>query len=433
MNIRTKHTRLVAAMAVLALVVAACGSDDDSSEASDTTAAAVETSPAATTADTAVADTAADTTETASTEPADTEPVSTEASGPDERPFKVMVIGEYSNELGLSLEESHAAIVGSLADLPNVEVLKCDSKLDPNEALNCMRQAVDEDVSAVITMFSNVTADGSILTEAGIPMLGNIDNSAPNAFGIISSEGGFAGMGVGVVEAGCTKVGTIHLEGTDNLVDKIDQGVELAGGEAVARAATPSNAPDVSAPIAKLLDAGADCIILSLQPQLIVQALTAIADSGQTPRVATVGAVFPKILRDAIPDLAEGVLISESVVNPDDPDAPVLTEINADIAAGNPDYDKADSFAVAAWVTAEVIKAAVANIDGDVTAASLQAALDELRDVDTQGASFPFSADLLDSTGFARFFNHYGKMYQIEGGEVVSLTDWYDIGPALAD
>lgn len=386
---------LIVALAMITLFTAACGGDDDS------------------------ADTATPTTQS------DEAP----ASG-DDRAFKVMVISDFTSTIAFTTPEALPSAEGALRNLPNVEVIGCDSKGDPNASQACQRDAVAEGVAAVIAGFGNVGQDMAVLTAAGIPVVGLPDVTKDNAFGLASGLGQYVGMGIGVVKNGCEKVGVLHLDGTDFLVDEVKRGVESEGGREVARAAVPASAPDLAPAVAKLLNADSECIVLSVPPPMVVQAVTAINQTGEKPFIAAVGAILNKQVRDSLGALADNIMSSEIQLNPDDANQAAFKAMRADLDAVDEDAD-ITSIGIFAWASGKVIEAALEDIQGEVTKESMMTALNALRDVELDGILHPFSAEPLTNPAFKRFFNHYAINYMIEKGELKRAGDFFDIGPVL--
>jgi ABC-type branched-subunit amino acid transport system substrate-binding protein len=197
----------------------------------------------------------------------------------------------------------------------------------------------------------------------------------------------------------------------------------------VARAGVPDNAPDLSAAVAKLLDANPECIVLSLPPTMVVQAVTAIHQTGKKVLLAGVSAVFPPDTLKTLGPLSEGILIPAIQLDPTDP-APVIQEIRQAIA----DTDKSAAFtstSVLTWASAKVLAVALANIKGDVTAASTMDALNALRDVDLHGAIHSYSSIPLTNPLVTRSFNHYAINYTIVNGKFARQGDFYDLKAVL--
>ncbi|HMG44190.1 MAG TPA: ABC transporter substrate-binding protein [Acidimicrobiales bacterium] len=348
----------------------------------------------------------------------------------DERPFSVMVIGDETSQISFTVAEAVPAVQGALAELPNVEVLHCDSAGDANRSQECEREAVDVGVTAVIASFGQIGMDMAILTDAGIPVIGGADPEAPNAFSLSAGLVAYAGLGVAAGEAECTKIATLYLDGADFLADMVQQGAELEGVEEVARSAIPQNTPDISPQVAALAGADADCIVLSVTPTQVVQAVTALVQGGVDAQLIASGAVFPQPIIDELGDLAEGVTISEIQINPGDDD-PVVDQVESDIAAFD-DEAEVTTIAMLSWASAKLIIDALPAIDGDVTPQTLTAALDGLVDAPAGGAVHPVTPKELSNPLFKRAFNPWGLLYQITDGVPKRLSDdYFSLEPIL--
>jgi len=233
----------------------------------------------------------------------------------------------------------------------------------------------------------------------------------------------------------CKAVGILHQEGREETGKPITAGVVAGGGKVVAEASAPATNPDMSAPVAKLVDAKADCIALSLPTTLTVQAYTAIKQNGAAVKIIGVGDNVQASVRKDLGALATGSYIVSTATNPDDPAAKVIPKILADLQTVNPSRTKADVdlYAVNAWAAAHILAAGVAKVTGDVTPASLLTAMNSLQNVDVQDAIHAFSATpVATSKQFSHFFNHYARLYQIQAdGSLVVQGDWVDFGAAM--
>ena len=400
-----------------------------------TDVAAVETAaPVATEAapvDTTATSAEPDTTEAADTTVADTTVADTEAEAPaDERAWKVMVIGDETSTISFEVPEAVPAVQGALASLPNVEVLHCDSQGDANASLDCQQQAVDAGVAAVIGSFGNLGQDQSVLTEAGIPVIGGADADAPNSFSLSNGLASYAGLGVAAGEANCTKIATLYLDGAEFLANMVKSGAELVGATEVARSAIPQNTPDIAPAVAALTGSDADCIFLSITPTQAVQAVTALDQSGTEAQLIGVGAVFPQEVVDELGPLVEGLYTAEIALNPEDPD-PVIDTIAADTAAFD-DSAPVTTIGILSWTSAKLLMDALPSIDGDVTPESLTAALEGLQDAPAGGAIHPFNPVGTTNPMFSRFMNPWGLLYQIQGGVPVRQTpEYFSLSPGL--
>jgi ABC-type branched-subunit amino acid transport system substrate-binding protein len=334
-----------------------------------------------------------------------------------------MVIGDETSQISFTVAEAVPAIQGALSDLPNVQVLHCDSAGDANAAVDCERKAVTAGVAAVIVSFGNVGQDQAVLTAAGIPVIGGSSANAPTAFSISSGLASYAGLGVAAGAAHCTKVATLFLDGAAFLADMVKSGVELQGAKEVARAAIAQNTPDIAPAVETLTSSNPDCIVLSITPTQAVQAVTALHQSGTKAQLIGVGAVFPPETVAQLGDLAEGVYTSGIGLDPADT-SPVIGQIKNDMAK----FDgkaKVTTVGILSWASAKLIEDALPSVTGDVTPASLTAALQGLKDAPAGGAIHPFTPVGNANPLFSHFFNPWGLLYKIVKGVPVRQTSDY--------
>ncbi len=348
-------------------------------------------------------------------------------------PFKVMVTGDFtSSGLAYTTPEVVPAAKGALRNNPNITIVTCDTKSTASAADACEEQAVQDKVAAVIVGFSDIDGNQSILTKAGIPTLGDTDASAPatTSFSIANGLAQYYGIGIGMAEGGCQSYGTLYLDGTDALANAIKAGAATKGLKEAARAAVPANSPDLAPAVAKLTDAGVDCIALSVVPTQIVQAVTAINQSGKKVKVAAVSAIFVSQILSALGPALNGAISINQVRDESDTSVPGITQVKSDMAAIDPKAPVTE-LAVIAWVAGKLLLDALPSIQGSVTASSMLTALNSLRNANTDGVIPPFSAIPLKSPTFTRMFNHYAINYVIQNGKLSPNGSFYDLSSAL--
>lgn len=398
---RTKRTYGIAAVGIgVALVVSACGSSSSSSSKASTTSAAGAS--------------------------AGTSGSAAAGSGAN---AKIMVMGDFTSTIPFTLPEIVPTVKGVLRNMPNVQIETCDTKGTPAAFVTCSRQAQSDKVAAVILGFSAGAADQSLLTKAKIPVLDTADSTSPNSYPVSQSFALYTALGVGLGKQGCSKLGIVYLDGSDFLVDYIKQGFESTGGKEVARAAVAANAADLAPAVSKLTGAGAECVAVSLTPSGAAQALTALKQSGKQLKIGGISAIFTGQLIQSLGALTNGLYVVDQELNPDD-SAPGIQQVAADEHAADSSA-KVTQQAVGAWVSAKLVQATIAKLQGTATAASFTTALDSLRNVDMDGVIQPWSTIPLNSKAFPRIFNHYGINYVIQNGKPVRQGDFYDIAPIL--
>lgn len=431
-----RGNRFTALVAALALGASACGGDDGGSADGAASTEGSATVTADSTADMTGADSSTADPSTADPSTGDPSTADSSTAGApgspatpaEPQPFKVMVMGDFTSTVGYTVGETRAAVRAVLDDVPGLEIVECDTQFDLNAALGCQRTAVEKDVVAVINGYGP-GRDAPILAEAGIPLLGDADPTLDISFGLSSSNGAYVGLGVGAARAGCSKAGILYYEGQELAIDLTVPGIESEGMEVTATAAVPFNAPDMAPAISRLVTAGADCVILSITPQAVVQAVTAIRQSGADPTIVGFGAIVPEEVLDVLGDMAEGIVLVDIQRNVADP-APVIATIASDLKSVDADAPLTTN-AVLAWATAQVLSEALGQIDGEITRDTVRAALDGVADVDLQGAVAPFSVEPLENPAFRRFFNHHAIVYRIVNGKPTVDGDFFDFGPVL--
>lgn len=344
-------------------------------------------------------------------------------------PFKVMVSGDFTSQV-FAAPESLAAATAVLEKVPGLEIVSCDSKGEAGAAEACEVKAIDEGVVAVLNGLGTLARSHERLNQANIPVVGYAQETVPNAFSVTSGIGNYAALGVGVAKAGCKRVATLYLEGSGEILPNIiKSGAELSGSKEVARAATPNNAPDLAAPVTKLMDADPQCIVLSVPPAMVVQAVTAINQTGKKVMLSGVNAIFPPEVLETLGPLANGIIIPAVQLDPTDK-APVVAKIKKAMASVDKDAEFTSS-AISSWAAATVLATAFGDIKGEITPASTLAAMNALRDVDVQGAIHDFSAIELTNPIVKRSFNHYAVNYKIAKGKFVRQGTFYDLKPVL--
>jgi ABC-type branched-subunit amino acid transport system substrate-binding protein len=225
-------------------------------------------------------------------------------------------------------------------------------------------------------------------------------------------------------------VATLYLDGAAFLADMVREGAKLQGATEVARAAIAQNTPDIAPAVATLTSSDADCIFLSITPTQAVQAITALAQSGTKAQLIGISAVFtPEVIKQ-LGKLAEGVLTANGGLDPADP-SPVIGQIKADMAK----FDAKAPVTVVgifSWTAAKLIEDALPAIKGDVTPASLTAAIMGLKDAPAGGAIHPFTPTGSSNPLFAHFYNPWGLLYKIVNGVPVRQTaDYFSLSDAL--
>jgi hypothetical protein len=341
--------------------------------------------------------------------------------------YKVMVIGSLSGVASYQVPEIVPAVKAAFSKDPNVTVLSCDDQFSESNALDCEHTAVTDGVSAVVGGFAELAENESILEQAGIPTIGTTDTTSSVSFALSNGTGLYAGIGGGLWQTGCKKLGILYLDGTQVLADAIKGNFKW---KSVTYSVIPANAPDLSSPVAKLADAKVQCIALSTEPNQVIQAMTAIKQAGiKNVKVAMVEAILTPQVLSALGSEGNGLISIEGNIDPLS-GAPVVKLITSEMKKVDASAP-VSSAAIIAWASADILLQAGNTIKGNVTASSMDKALSKLRNVTTDGAYPPISMVPLPVPGFQRFFGHYALSYTIENQKPKLLANWYPLDKDL--
>ncbi|WP_182481447.1 ABC transporter substrate-binding protein [Nocardioides immobilis] len=251
----------------------------------------------------------------------DDEPETTPTQDPDltftGEPVKVMTVTPYDTDTlnmraALDVADGARVAINNAGGINGHElvVIACNEGADPNKAADCARQAVEEDVSAMVGGF---TANGDtimpILEEAGIPWIAPTGISAAEltselSYPISSGVVGLASLGARTAEDGCDDVAfvTYDLPTTDQVAGLVDVGRASQGSEPTTQIKVPPTTTDYSSIAQEIADY--DCAVMALPSNALVGMSAAGASLGS----GTTYYVVPGGLTDSATDQAAGTL-----------------------------------------------------------------------------------------------------------------------------
>ena len=450
MEHQMKHTRktkrawmmLIAILAALSLVAAACGDDDDDTtqEPAEEPAAEPAEEPAAEPAE----EPAAEPAEEPAAEPAE-EPAAEPAEEPKE-PLKVMTISAVETNLSPFKEAIEVAKVygqyindrGGVAGHP-IEVITCDGMSDPNVSQACARQAVDEDVVAVIGGFEyDLSLAVPILEEAGIAFIHHSGVTGPEFSSPISFLlGADNAMQHAVTyimnEDGCEAPAFAYIDiYVDYLTALAQQGWDHFGvfGDTAKTIALPAEAGDYSAQAA--LAEGHDCVWLSLASANAAAFLAGMRTVGSDMRVYGAQGLLNEDVAAAYTELTEGGIVLNSYPNWQDT---VWDEYRAALIEYDapPSSEYSGLASLGTWGAYVMFKDIVELIDGDITAASfLETTLEQDALQSMWGPTMDLSKDG-PQPGFPRVLNFVLTFDRIgPDGEMVPTGEFVDFAEAVS-
>jgi ABC-type branched-subunit amino acid transport system substrate-binding protein len=357
---------------------------------------------------------------------------------PSGTPIKIGIVGTFQAPSFAFPEVQTVALAfakkvnqtGGLRGRP-VDIVVCNDQFDPNVAASCARQMVSANVVAVVP-----GAEGygnnliPILANSGIPYVGGspsepADYTSPVAFPI---DGGTYGdniaLGDYMAKNSCKKGGGVDIAGAPAsalVVSVFQKALQANGSSLVATAGIAFNAPDVSAAVATLTSAGAQCVVLSLDPADAQKVVTAIGQSGhQVP----IGAEWPQLTPYlANPSTAPNGLLTVQTnevygVN----QSQGLTTYGKFISQYAPSVNPSLVWAENTYVAMSVVTGAIGQIPSGkgVTAATVLNQLKHTTSADTGGIApkVDFTKQFSVS-GYNRLFGRVAQIYEIENGRIV--------------
>lgn len=366
--------RLIAVLAVGALVLGACGGDDE--DASQDAASSEET-----------------------TTPAEVE---LECPGPEAtgEPVLVGVVWPEgatvdSPELG---ESASAAAdyandcLGGIAGRP-IEIAGCPiDETDQSAAASCGNGFVEQGVAAVVV---TITSQGGtlvpIVTDAGIPYVvsgGTSPAESLDSTGLVFSVSGGVGallgaMGLEAQEEEVPKVAFLVTEnaagGVSGLLDipfgNLDQDFEVFP--------VPPGTPDMSPQVSAALSGGAEATVVVGDASFCISAIQALESLDPDGRHWLITTCAEEAVVDAV---GEGGLDGATVFGATDPasDEPEAQLYRAVMATYSPDTPTA-GLAPSGYGTVMALIRGTASVTGDPTPEALAAALSATEDIQATG------------------------------------------------
>ncbi|MCZ4548512.1 ABC transporter substrate-binding protein [Gordonia rubripertincta] len=350
-------------------------------------------------------------------------------------PVTVMTIAPVDTA-AINQPEIHDAAKAAAASINNagglngheVKVINCNDGNDTNKAAECARQAVSENVVAVLGGFTtNGATINPILDQAGIPWIGAPGFSPneladKNSFPLLSGAPTFAGIAAKAVKDGCTSVATVLYDTptTGKAVDLINLGLTAAGGQPATNIKVPTTTTDFGS-VAK--SAGeADCAIIGLPNDQTV----AVAKAGESVGVDTRYYILSGGLNDTVLSQAgkafEGAGSASNFVVASNP-------VWDEAKASSDDVDWTGPYNQDTWASYRVFADVMAG-QPDITAATVTAAMNGAKDIDAGGLMAPvdFTTEFA-VPGLNRVFNRNVVYITADGGEVVQEGGFEDLGP----
>jgi ABC-type branched-subunit amino acid transport system substrate-binding protein len=356
-------------------------------------------------------------------------------------PVKVGVIGPFDKAaFGNPQPELRAAAFAAMDGINKrggingheLEVIACDDEYDPNKSAECARKFVEEGVVAVVgSQTIGYSAYGPIVKKAGIPVIGSMplgseDYQDLNNYPISTGGVGlFAGDVIAAKMAGKKSVYMVGLsmsggEGQAKLVGGIAKsvGVDFKGYGAL-----PADSSDLSPAVRAAEQTGAEVVIMAMDKVSARQFMVASQSLGADYTLAHSPDVLTPDTIAAAPEAAEGMILSSPFPPYDDPSFPGLVQFNEEMddreSRGDKHAGKDNRQTVLnTWVGFHAFEKLVDGIEGEVTAKSLQQALETAKDIDL-GVGVTWSPSVRNHPHFKALSNFSSYFSTVKDGKIV--------------
>ncbi|WP_345424233.1 ABC transporter substrate-binding protein [Pseudonocardia xishanensis] len=320
-----------------------------------------------------------------------------------------------------------------------IDLIICNDKRDPNQAAQCARDAVSQNVVAVISASINFSDQVlPVLQRADIAYLKaaptgpdeySNDDSFPLTGGTLSDAGS---AGIAMRTEGCVKPATIASPATSSqFVGKAyGWGYQSAGGAPIdINLTVPLNSPDYAPTIASLESQGIDCVGVAFAPTDMLNMGKVISQTSSTIKVFSIIGISPEEVTSAY--AKDGVALTIGSAYPPLADTTFtgLDEFRTDLAAKNVPVN---GVSIQGYLGFEVFQTVAAAMTGPITAESFKQALEGSTAVQVLGLEpIDFSKEL-PVQGYNRVFNPNAYLLQVRDGKVVVAGPPVDTTPVFS-
>ena len=415
---------MAALLAVFALTAAACGGTDDYDGAS-------ATEPAAETTEAAAPET------TQAPAPAD--------AAPSGEPIKVMTVTTL-NAAGptyhniANTAEAYASYInarGGIGGRP-LEVTVCDEMFDPAVAAACAREAVEENMVAVVGSFTFFAESiVPVIAESDITWFGPCcpitpsELTSPHSFPIGNQPMYAVGIIKRAVEDGCRAINAVIIDGAQIFLPPMENAIAALGQSFGDIIILPPTAQDYSSEVAQATT-DADCVIGIVSETPYITWNTAWTQSGTDARQYGPQGNLNEISAAGNEESTDGDVIGG--MYPDISTAP-WDEYRLALDEGGWDtteHDYNSLGGMGTWAAFAAFAQIAETIDGEITATSFFEAASATDNLDLGGMVpvLDFTQEWTDGLeGYQRLFNRSVVFSVLQDGKVVPLTtEFEDVG-----
>jgi ABC-type branched-subunit amino acid transport system substrate-binding protein len=318
------------------------------------------------------------------------------------------VMGNAEPHVGHALQASIDAINAAGGVNGKKVVLQvCDEKANANGAAQCARDLVAAGVVADVGDASTFgTQISPIFQQAGIPRIAPLALSAAeyNSPGNYPLNGGavvmFQGAAVYAANTGAKSIylvyteaeGSSAVQGFVSMVYK-SHNLEDKGSEGI-----PPQAADLSSYVTKAMNSGADVVLTTFGPDMTEQFAKTAVQLGAKFKIATVADSFGTAVVQAVgkdQPIVQTALLTSPFPPVTDNSIQGIKLMNQQLDAAQSQYPdlKAENrtILINPWLAGNLFGQIAKSVTGDVTAASMTAAVKSAKDLDTLGLMPPWT------------------------------------------
>jgi branched-chain amino acid transport system substrate-binding protein len=320
-------------------------------------------------------------------------------------PIKVEIIAVLSNPAFSDPEAATAAKAyvkeanasGGINGHP-IDLEVCDSNLNPNQETACFQKAVTDHVVAVVGSFLLFGTGMKLLQAAGIPFIGGngttlAEFTSPISFPADSGEiGWYYGEAALMKQAGVTKPAIMYCDtaACDLSVQYAQNEWTQSGGDgAIKKVLAPLAQAQYTAQAASAVTGGTNGVMMASATQAIPKMVTDLRQANFKGPVALIDSFVDSSTVSAMGSYADGLLVSgllDPVTQTSNPG--VKAFVNA-MKSEDPSAPQ-DGLAEHSWNGFDLFGQVAKTISGDITAASLLKALQNVTKPITLGLSGPW-------------------------------------------
>lgn len=340
------------------------------------------------------------------------------AMGPIEAPqFSLPSIGVGAEAAADQINEEGGV------DGKQIDLIVCNDENDPNKAVACAREAIEEEVAALVggyTIFEPQVVP--LIEKAGIPWVGPtaIQNStSPNYF-LLGGEGATLAFAMGLYfdQEHCKMTVPVgeNLPTAKAAAGLVELGVQAGGGTPGKAVYGASNAADWGPVVAAASGEGGDCLALLTSATNGPKVVTAVAQSGEELRLASPLSILPGESIEALGSAADGTILMSGYL-PFSAATPTVAKLEAEAQKIDPKVPL-DAELESAYASVETFAKAVEGLP-TVNAETTMEALPKLKGFDTGlGPVADFTRTNPTKT-FSRVVNTKVYVLEAKNGEVV--------------